>query len=98
MAVDFANRLASGETLSSGASAVVVSATHGAITDITIGTATISGTTVTARIGGGTSLKAIGEDLWETEYTLRFSVVTSSGETEVEVVELITYESIGTGS
>lgn len=98
MAVEFANSLASGETLSSGAGMVVVSANRGLIGDITIASVAISGTTVTARISGGTALKKIGEDLWETEYTLRAEVITSSGEREVESVELITYESLGTGS
>jgi hypothetical protein len=98
MAVDFTNSLASGETLSSAQSIVVVSASHGSTTDITLGSVSISGNTVTCRISGGTALKKIGEDLWETEYTLRAEVITSSGERESEAVELIVYESVGTGS
>ena len=98
MAIDFTNRLASGETLSSGQAMTVKNTDKGTIGDLTIDAVTISGTTIVSNISAGTALKKVGEDRWETRYCIRGQVVTSSGETETEVVELVVYDCLGTGS
>lgn len=98
MAVDFSNRLATGETLASAPVMTVKGANYGEVSDLTVGTASISGTTVTARISGGSAAIKVDEDRWETEYCIKCQVVTSSGETESEDVKLTVYDCRGTGT
>ena len=93
-AVDFGERLATGETLSSGAAMSVVAASSGSTALLTIASVVISGTTVQGRFTGGTCGLQVDDYLWQTRYTIKASVVTSSGETESEIVELVVYDAI----
>ena len=96
LGVEFADRLASGETLSSGATLTVKSASYGTVGQLTIGSVAISGTKVVGRYTGGTAGEQVAANtpLWRTVYTIEAKVVTSSGETESELVELVVYDSV----
>jgi hypothetical protein len=91
--VDFDNRLASGETLASGAELVVHEALDGgAADDLTIASVSISGTRVIGTISGGKCLEEQREGKWFCRYVLMATVVTSAGERETECVELMVYD------
>lgn len=94
--VDFVNRLQTGETLSSGAGATVQTANNGTTSDLTLGSASISGTKVVVRASAGKCHERVQVEppRWETRYTIKASVVTSSGETESELIELVVYDSV----
>lgn len=90
--VDFTNRLASGETLSSGAAFTVVEAKDGGATaDITISGASISGTRVVGTVSGGKCL-ITRNGRYECRYYLRAIVTTSASERESDCVELVVYD------
>lgn len=98
MSVDFANRLDSGESLSSGAAVEIKSASSGVVGDLTLAGAAISGTTVTFTASSGLATENSAEGRWEVTYCIGVTVVTSDGETEVEVVELVTYDCVQVSS
>lgn len=73
-ALDFANQLASGETIST------VSSITGAPSGLTIGAGAISGTEVRFRVSAGTS---------GTRYCITVTITTSASNTRIECVELL---------
>lgn len=94
---DFADRLAAGETLSSGADVTCVDAETGAETgDLTIESVAISGTKVVATISGGLCLtdKTASLGRWQTTYKLRVKVVTSITPRECGDVAFVVYHTI----
>lgn len=96
--VDFVNRLQTGETLASGATATAQTSNNssGSAGDLTLGSASISGTKVVVRASAGKCHERVQVEppRWETRYTIKASVVTSSGETESELIELVVYDSV----
>lgn len=95
-AVDFADRLEDGETLSSGATLVVSGALDGGATgDLTIADVSISGTKVRGTISGGKCREQynVGGE-WLCRYLLKAKVVTSNGERESEEVQLTVHSAV----
>lgn len=92
--VNFASRLDDGETLASGAQLIRRTSSAGVVTDLTVGTATIVGTYIKARVSEGSALVEKDTFRWETEFILEAQVVTSSGEKETELVSLVVYDCV----
>lgn len=91
--IDFAAKLADGETISSPAAAVVA-ASNGVVGDPTLGSPTVSGTKVIVRATGGKCGTQIDTYRWETDYLIRITATSSSGETPAGLIKLTVYDVI----
>ena len=91
--IDFAAKLADGETLSSPA-ASVIAASNGSTSDLTLGSPTVSGTKVIVRASAGKCGTQVGTFRWETTYMIRITATSSSGETPAGLIQLVVYDVI----
>lgn len=96
--IDFAAKLASNETLSAPV-ATVVKASNGSTSDLTLGTTgagtlTISGQKVICRVSAGKCGTQVDTNRWETEYFIRVSATSNSGETPAGLIRIVVYDVI----
>lgn len=91
--VDFAAKLADGETLSSPV-ATVIAASNGVVGDLTLGSPTVSGTKVIVRASAGKCGTQINTYRWETIYMIRITATSSSGETPAGLIQLVVFDVI----
>ena len=96
--VDFAAKLASGETMSS-PTATVVAASNGVVGDLTLGTTgagtlSVSGTKIIVRASAGKCGTQTGAYRWETVYLIRITATSSSGETPAGLIQLTVWDVI----